>query len=825
MTPLSTDQIESLCIDVRDCFAKNSAFQPRLSNQHQALTQQPIWGAAIVAYQPGNQRILVARRSTTILDAVHQCCERMRLHQRFAEFSFSDSFRSAIQIDLIAETPRDIDFRQFNDQSLDQLRFELGVDGLRMSRGDDVKYFLPGDAYVRSTLGIGQLMHRVRRLFPGASSPAEIQFQRFRSTSLLEYCGRSHYLYRGYPSEQILQAGKDAADADFQNYQQKNESSQVAVPRLLQRDDASVLNIAERGCKWLIESQQPDGRFIYYYDGATGTTKDHEHPTRPEDNRYYNLLRHCGAVITLCLYERLRHTVETDDSPDSLSGDTADLLADHQWHFDEEASIAIERASDFFVGTLKEYETKDGSRAAYPVYNRKAKLGGAGIGLYMLCLAENLLPGRYRHAIDLVARHIVEEILPTGEFRYYKIYLDKEVTEERNPDLFSFYYPGEALLALVSYLQFCETPEIYQSYLSHIKRATRFLLVERPKTHAEHFTTLPSDGWLMMALNELLKLDEVEDDGYSDFVFGDADKMVALQYDETNSLYPDYLGSFFYEYGDHPFPDGARGEGLLAAYELAWRLGDHERWKSYRQAMRRLTWATARLSNPAESVYSAADPSMTRDGIRFKFTRQWFRIDTIQHVGSMYLKQFAELWQEEIQKAKLASDLIHARFNTSSRRTNDVKTPSVFRVALASDDGQVSERWHVIQENSYSKFGSVLRESALRSDLAVTWMEITEPHGFIIVNRDELLRHGRMLLAEGNNGFEMQVAGKPNSVCFVLLDEHDKVAFDAEEMLKAFMRRGASGDCELINVNVRQFTYSNYHVRIDRNESGNVAVS
>ncbi len=39
-------------------------------------------------------------------------------------------------------------------------------------------------------------------------------------------------------------------------------------------------------------------------------------------------------------------------------------------------------------------------------------------------------------------------------------------------------------------------------------------------------------------------------------------------YTEANALYPDYVGSFYYHYGDHPYPDGARAEGLLAAPTL-----------------------------------------------------------------------------------------------------------------------------------------------------------------------------------------------------------------------------------------------------------------
>jgi hypothetical protein len=40
-------------------------------------------------------------------------------------------------------------------------------------------------------------------------------------------------------------------------------------------------------------------------------------------------------------------------------------------------------------------------------------------------------------------------------------------------------------------------------------------------------------------------------------------------------------------------------------------------------------------------MYSAANRERAIGGIRFKLTRQWFRVDTIQHVASFYLKLVA----------------------------------------------------------------------------------------------------------------------------------------------------------------------------------------
>ena len=83
--------------------------------------------------------------------------------------------------------------------------------------------------------------------------------------------------------------------------------------------------------------------------------------------------------------------------------------------------------------------------------------------------------------------------------------------------------------------------------------------------HQQHYQSLPSDSWLMMAINELVDQNGFDDEDYRAFVFSDAEKMIQHQYQEDNALFPDYVGSFYYRYGDHAYPDGARAEGLLAA--------------------------------------------------------------------------------------------------------------------------------------------------------------------------------------------------------------------------------------------------------------------
>ncbi len=384
---------------------------------------------------------------------------------------------------------------------------------------------------------------------------------------------------------------------------------------------------------------QADGRFTYYYDPATDTGRDHEHPKRdPEQDPYYNMLRHSGGVATLLFDEQLRQRHQENDlaADDSGAGEATPSDA-------AERRSLIERANDWFVDQLVSYTTDDGKQAAYALYNRKAKLGGSGIGLYALALYQQLYgDGRYAKAARNLATHLVNEVKDDGEFRYYHIYLDELVAWEDNQKYFSFYYPGEALIGLANYCQHvCDSDEERASIYAKTHDALKFLLHERPIQHKEHYQTLPSDGWLMMGINDLWNVAEFQQDEYKKFVFDDADQMVRLMYTEEDALYPDYVGSFYYHYGDHPYPDGARAEGLLGAYQLAIKVGDQERIRRYRDACYAVAQATLRLCNTPDSAYSVPNPEKTIGGIRFKLTRQWFRVDTIQHVASFYLKLLA----------------------------------------------------------------------------------------------------------------------------------------------------------------------------------------
>ncbi len=561
------------------------------------------WGFGLTLYQPGRPRLMVVRATATpAFENIRQTVTGALAHPRIGEFDMQDRDHCRVQFDFIVDEPAPVDFASLSESALDANRFEFGIDGLRIVGPEQRRYILPGDGFVSSILGLGQLRRRVERLFPDTPID-QLEFFRFQSVSFVSTADGWIRLYRGYPA--VTPATKETISA-----------------------------AAAAGVGWIVNNRHSDGRFVYYYDGATDSHRDHEHPTRdPDTNPYYNLLRHCGGVITVL------HTHTLHDTGDSASGvERPDGIAGVS--FDPVSREAIESGIDFFIQQLVPYTAPNGKPAAYAHYNQKGKLGGSGIGLYMLALYQRLFRSpKYAEHARLLANHLVNEILDSGEFRYYHVYLDRKVTEAENRSLFSFYYPGEAVIGLANYCQHvCESEAQRDAIYARVHESLRFLFIERPRIYREHYTSLPADSWLMMGINDLWDTPEFRRKLYSDPVFQDADQMVDHMYAPRRAPYPDYAGSFFYQFGDHPYPDGARAEGLLAAYLLARKVGDGQRIARYDEALRLVAWATLRLCNTRESVYSVPNPKRAVGGIRFKLTRQWFRVDTIQHVASFYLK-------------------------------------------------------------------------------------------------------------------------------------------------------------------------------------------
>lgn len=531
----------------------------------------------LILYSPGHKRILISR-TLTKAGQFSEAVAALLDHPRCALLA-QTAFR--LQLDFIQEPFLTVDFYRIGMHQSGKRHFEIGVDGL-MIIGSDQKlhFFLPGDAYVRSLMSMSQLRHYLHNAY-GEDYLRQARFKTFRSLSYLSSPNTWLQLYRGLPLIGAV-------------CKQKLEHSLTLAIEHIQR------------------TQKTNGQFLYYYDAANDSFQDHEHPKRdPAKNPYYNILRHCGGALTCIYYEKYQR---------------------------QDQSFEIARKAINYLLQQTRFTQYQDRQAAYIFSEQKAKLGGSGIGLYLLADYQ-LVTGdtRYQAWADQLAWHLINQITASGEFIYYNIYLDQPITEAQNHQYFSFYYPGEAVCGLAKYLHLL-SPAERKPYFDKLKLALKFLLEIRPHTRASEYTAVPSDSWLMMGIMELWDFPQMRQPSYAEFVFNDAQQMLDHMYKVTDAPYPDYAGAFYYQFGDYPYADGARCEGLLGAYELAQKMGDQSKMDQLWPALQLAAWSLLHLINTEDAIYCCPNPRLALGGIRFKYTRQWFRIDTIQHVASFFAK-------------------------------------------------------------------------------------------------------------------------------------------------------------------------------------------
>lgn len=532
----------------------------------------------LVLYASGHKRIMISRSGKEVQLKFSDVMRRLVEHSRCGALS-TQPFR--LQMDFVVEPPIPVDFYTVGMEHPGERHFEIGIDGLTFQGADGkLHLFPPGDGYVRSVMTMEKLRDYLTKVH-GEEYLRHAKFQRFRSESFLTGKDTWLRLHRGYPVVGALTKAK-------------------------------IERAVELAVGHIQRTQEENGKFLYYYDSARDSRRDHEHSARdPKKNPFYNILRHGGGGLTCIFYEKYFHRGDTFEN--------------------------MRRAIDYLISQarVQDYAGREG---AYIYSEKKAKLGGSGIALYLMAEYQ-LVTGdtRYQEWADKIAWHLLNQITASGEFIYYNIYLDKPVTEAENQNYFSFYYPGEAVCGLAKYLHLLDAGD-REAIFGKLRKALEFLLVIRPSTRASEYTVVPSDSWLMMGIMELWDFEEMRNPMYTDFVFSDAQNMISHMYRVTNAPYPDYAGAFYYNYGDYPYADGARCEGLLGAFELAIKMGDREKADAIWCALRLAAWAVMHLVNTEDAIYFAPNPAIALGGIRFKYTRQWFRIDTIQHVASFFAK-------------------------------------------------------------------------------------------------------------------------------------------------------------------------------------------
>lgn len=556
----------------------------------------------ITLYQESEGKIRWGSRRITLQDTLIRNIEKIAQNKHFARFTIEDESKCRILLEVVIEENLLNDINDLVENKISKYRFEPGITGLRLIHNGLSHYYMPTDAVTNNHMTINHALNHMSKKIHVAKLTNKIservklmkakgyQYFVIKSCAFVSYENEVLPLFRGCP-----------------------------VPIKINRE--VICESMLSGCDWLINNMKKDGQFLYYYEGIGDTIIDFQHPNMI-DPPYYNILRHSGGTITLLrAYEHTNNNKYLHAAKSSL---------------------------DFLITTLRTHPY-NGHEAYYVFFEKnKAKLGGSGIGLVAL-MHYWILSGdsSYNKFIDGLARHLLSRITPDGEMLGYYIhplYNDgmpiENPTEEEKEKLFSFYYPGEALLGLALYYKHASyiSQEMKDEIEEKSDSALEFLINIRPIKYKHLFMELPADGWLMQAIEEWASIDKFKKKHYIDFVFNDAQAMIDHMYRDDDALFYDYIGCFYYVYGDHPYPDGSRCEGLIAAYFLAKQLGDSERAKYILSFCMSAAKALLYTYNSKQYLYAHKYPHKSLGAFRFKLTRQWVRVDSVQHTACFYAR-------------------------------------------------------------------------------------------------------------------------------------------------------------------------------------------
>ena len=557
----------------------------------------------ITMFQQGNKFIRYGSKRADFEQTINRDIEMLRKNRNFSEFDVDNIEKCRIMIEYVYSR-KQIFRGELNSERFDNGRFEIGIDGLELRKDGISYYYMPTDAVTLSHMGVKSVLQTLVKKTP-------IGKMTNSKSERLDILGQSrdyeYYLFR---------------TRAFVTYKDSCIPLYRGNIRYTEFDYEVLYNQVINSVDWCLKNMYDDGRFLYYYDCCEDNYKDHEHPNRPIDNLYYNDLRHCGGIIA--------------------------LLRAYQLSGDDKYITAAKKAIDWSISISCPQETKWG-KGYYAFYNSKAKLGGTGVLLVAAMQYRNITGDKtYDEYIKGYARHIMSRVYTNGEILGYYIHPQFQdgqpleiMNDEERKATFSFYYPGEAMLGLALFANcFKDDEELAKEVRRVGEIALDWLVKERPKVYADLFTALPSDAWLMQAIEEWAKDEHFRKENYLNFVFGDAQIMMDKTYKRDDSPYIDYEGGYYYNYGDHYYPDGARSEGLVAAYYLARYLGKKDLEEKLLKACKTVAMCQFHLYNSEENNYSHKNPPRSLGSIRFKATRQWVRVDSIQHVSCFFARLF-----------------------------------------------------------------------------------------------------------------------------------------------------------------------------------------
>lgn len=591
---------ESLIFDTKfEVEDKHISYDPMISQIYISLFQE---GVGVIRW---------GSKKKTLNETINRIIFKLKTNSKFPRYNPSNSSKCRILFEIVTkEYPCNI--RNLTTLRMkSKNRFEPGVNGLKYKYKGITRFFMPTDGYTKSIMSVNQLLNYLSKQC-GISKKTnkiservhlmrreDIEYTFIETEAFISYKDEVLKLNRGYPEP--LEFSKD-----------------IVFDKMI------------KSCDWLIKNMNEDGSFLYFYDPYKDIIIDDMHPNMINP-LYNNILRHSGGTISLLrAYELTKVENYLERAKDSLN---------------------------FLISTFRTHTYKK-EYACYPFFNKKSKLGGAGIGLVALMhYYIHTKDESYRKYIDGLVRHILSRVDKDGELIGYYIHpLHNNGKPLINPsdevkkELFSFYYPGEALLGLALY--YLHAKNIDEEFKEEIKekseKALDFLVDVRPIKYDYMFESLPADAWLMQAIEEWVKVDGLKKQSYIDFVFNDTRQMFEHMYKDENTLpsNKDYIGGFYYEYGDHVYHDASRCEGVVSAYYLAKYLGDEQKASWIMEHMMLSAKGLMKTFHDEKSVYAHINPKKALHSFRFKLTRQWVRVDSVQH-AACFFGRLLPIWQKK----------------------------------------------------------------------------------------------------------------------------------------------------------------------------------
>ncbi|MBF0369084.1 MAG: hypothetical protein HQL52_06475 [Magnetococcales bacterium] len=544
----------------------------------------------ITLFQPGLRPLIGSSQRKGFTDSLNGAIGRLRRRPRYADFDPTSSQNCRILLEIIVREQTTTLEKMQDTLAFGPHRFEPGITGLTVKLKGETRHYPPTLAVIRGHRSLRQtLSHLAQQLnIPTQEELAEhpVAYTLLTSRAFVTYQEQALYLYRGLPSPPPL------------------------TPNALK------YQLTQSG-RWLLEHMQEDGRFLYYYHLGKDSERDHHFPNKPD---FYNIVRHAGGVFGLLrYYERLQ--------------DPAYLKASRG------ALIYLEKQCRNHATTLGE--------GCYVYYNAKAKLGASGLTLVAMALYRRLSGDTsFDQTLHGLARHIISRIRPDGEFLGFYIHPRHnrgnpiiKTGPKLRKKLFSFFYPGEALLGLAYFVNWCEPdPKLAAAVRKGATKALDFLVHIRPERYQDLYSTIPSDAWYMQAIEAWWDDPEMRNPEWSKAALVDAQKMIEKMYKPGETPYPDYTGTYASRFGKLGTHYGSLGEGVVAAFHLAKKTGQRNLAQKIRQALRLQANALLSTFISPEAGYLCRQPDKGIGAIHFKINQRWTQVDAVQHTGCFYAR-------------------------------------------------------------------------------------------------------------------------------------------------------------------------------------------